>query len=288
MGCTSLSRVGGASLLCAVAVACGTTPAADIQPLQYVALGDSVAAEPGVPDPAPPPGCQKSTNNYPSVLARRLRPVTVTDVTCSGATSADITSRTQLTADGAVPPQIDAVQPDTTLITVTIGGNDVRLAADAAQCRAASLDSPPCVDKFVTNGVDTISAAIDAQPPVWAQMIDDLRTKAPRARIVLVGYPMFIRPGGCFAQQPILPQDGDYFQSKVDELDDHEQQLAADKKVGFFDTRPLSRGHDMCAAPDQRYVEGFNVANPAEPLHPNARGATAIGNGLAAYLEDHR
>lgn len=288
MSRSSLLRISVAALSCAVAVACGTTPAADSAPLRYVALGDSVAAEPGVPDPAPPPGCQKSTNNYPSVLARRLKPAAVTDVTCSGATSADITSRAQLTADGSVPPQIDAVEPDTTLITVTIGGNDVGLAADAAQCRAASLDSPPCVDKFVTNGVDTISAAIAAQLPVWAQMIDDLRSKAPRARIVLVGYPMFIRPGGCFAEQPILPKDADYFQSKVDDIDDHEQQVAADKKVGFFDTRPLSAGHDMCAAPDERYVEGFNVASPAEPLHPNARGAAAMGNGLAAYLDEKR
>lgn len=281
-------RASVATLCCAVAVACGTTPAADNPPLRYVALGDSVAAEPGVPDPAPPPGCQKSTNNYPSVLARRLKPAKVTDVTCSGATSADITSRAQLTADGPVPPQIDAVEPDTTLITVTIGGNDVGLAADAAQCRAASVDSPPCVDKFVVNGVDTISAAIGAQLPVWAQMIDDLRGKAPRARIVLVGYPMFIRPGGCLSEQPILPKDADYFQSKVDEIDDHEQQVAAGKKVGFFDTRPLSAGHDMCAAPDERYVEGFNVASPAEPLHPNARGAAAMADGLAAYLDDKR
>ncbi|HVQ97227.1 MAG TPA: SGNH/GDSL hydrolase family protein [Mycobacterium sp.] len=284
-------RVWFAALLCALLAACGAQPRTHAQPPKpqnYVALGDSVAAEPGVPDPAPPPGCQKSTNNYPSVLARRLKPATVTDVTCSGAISADITSRGQLTSDGTVPPQIDAVNQDTTLITVTIGGNDVGLAADAGQCRAASIDSPPCVDKFVTNGVDSISAAIRAQLPVWAQMIDDLRTKAPRALIIVVGYPMFIRPGGCFAEQPILPKDADYFQSKVDELDDQERQLAADKKVDFFDTRPLSAGHDMCAAPNQRYVEGFIVANPAEPLHPNSMGAAAIGNGLADYISKKR
>ncbi len=278
-------------MLCAVVTACSTPSSTDSrppQPLRYVALGDSVAAEPGVPDPAPPPGCQKSTNNYPSVLARRLDPQSVTDVTCSGAISADITSRAQLTAGGTFPPQIDAVHRDTTLITVTIGGNDVGLAADAAQCEAASIDSPPCMEKFVINGVDSISAAITAQIPVWAQMITDLRTKAPRARIVLVGYPMFIRPGGCFPEQPILPKDADYFQSKVDELDDHEQQLAADKKVAFFDSRPLSAGHDMCAAPNERYVEGFMVANPAQPLHPNAMGAAAIGNSLADYINAQR
>jgi hypothetical protein len=64
--------------------------------------------------------------------------------------------------------------------------------------------------------------------------------------------------------------------------------LAADKKVDFFDTRPLSAGHDMCAAPNQRYVEGFIVANPAEPLHPNSMGAAAIGDGLADNISKKR
>jgi hypothetical protein len=56
-------------------------------------MGDSVAAAPGVPDPAQPEGCHKSTNNYPSVLARRLPATSFIDVTCSGALTEDITSR---------------------------------------------------------------------------------------------------------------------------------------------------------------------------------------------------
>ncbi len=274
-------------LLGAFAVACSAPSPTNAQPpkqVNYVAMGDSVAAEPDVPDPAPPPGCQKSTNNYPSVLARRIKPASVADVTCSGATAAEITSRAQQTSDGAEPPQIAAVRPDTTLITITIGGNDVGLASDASQCYAASIESPPCKAKFVTAGNDSISAAIDSNLPAWATMIDDVRAKAPGARIVLVGYPTYIRPGGCFADQPVLPEDADYFQAKVNELDDRQKQLAAGKGVSYFDTRPLSVGHDMCAAPNQRYVEGFLTVNPAAPLHPNAMGAAAIGNALADYL----
>lgn len=283
----TLARVCLASLLSVVAVACGAPSATKPQPpkqLNYVAMGDSVAAEPRVPDPAAPPGCQKSTNNYPSVLARRINPANFTDVTCSGAISADITSQAQVTAGGAVPPQIDAVKANTTLVTITIGGNDVGLAADASQCRAASIDSPPCADRFVTNGVDSVSEAIDAHVPVWGAMIDDVRAKAPTARIIMVGYPTYIRPEGCFPEQPIVPKDADYFQSKVNEIDDRQRQLAADKGISFFDTRPLSVGHDMCAPPNQRYVEGFVTVNPATPLHPNGMGAAAIGNALADYV----
>ncbi|BBZ11509.1 SGNH/GDSL hydrolase family protein [Mycobacterium branderi] len=247
-------------------------------------MGDSAAAAPGVPDPAPPPGCDKSTNDYPSVLARRLGATSFADVTCSGATTDDIIARAQPTPSGPVPPQIEAVEADTSLITITIGGNDVGLAGDAAQCRAASLESPPCVERFVTNGVDSISAAINAHVPVWAAMVDDVRAKVPAARIVLVGYLTYIRPGGCFPEQPVLPRDADYFEAKVNELDDTQRRLAADKRIDYFDTRPLSVGHDMCAPPDERYVEGFAAANPAAPLHPNAMGAAAVGNALADWL----
>jgi hypothetical protein len=92
-----------ALLVGVVAVACAGPPAASpgpVQRLNYVAMGDSVAAAPGVPDPAPPAGCRKSTNDYPSVLARRLAATTFTDVTCSGATTENITSRPQQTKDG--------------------------------------------------------------------------------------------------------------------------------------------------------------------------------------------
>jgi lysophospholipase L1-like esterase len=276
-----------ASLVAALAVAC-TAPAptgpGPPKYQHYVAMGVSAAAEPGVPRPAPPPGCQKSTNDYPSAFARRIKPTSFTDVTCSGATTGDITSRAQQTPRGAVAPQIDPVGASTDLITITIGGNDVGLASDAAQCRANSLDTPPCVDKFVVDGIDRISAAITAQVPVWGAMIDAVRARAPSARIILVGYLIYIRPGGCFPQQPVLPQDATYFESKINELDDRQKQLAADKRIDYFDTRPLSVGHDMCAPPNERYLEGFVPTQPAEPLHPNALGAAAIGNALADYL----
>ncbi len=43
-----------------------------VRGVKYVALGDSAAAAPPVPDAADPPGCFKSTNDYPAVLAPRI------------------------------------------------------------------------------------------------------------------------------------------------------------------------------------------------------------------------
>jgi lysophospholipase L1-like esterase len=123
-----------------------------------------------------------------------------------------------------------------------------------------------------------------AQLPAWSALIDQLRGAAPHARIVFVGYGTYVRPGGCFPAQPVLPRDADYLQSKLNELDDLQQQLAAEKGIEYFDTRPLSDGHDICAAPGDRYIEGFVTVGSAEPLHPNAFGEMAVGKALAGYL----
>lgn len=269
-----------AAAVCAVPARTTSEPAL-VKPVRYAALGDSAAAAPLVPDAAEPPGCFKSTNDYPAVLARRIAAARFVDVSCSGATAADITDRAQQTSGGGVPPQIDAIAADTDLITITIGGNDIGLASSASRCRRSSLAQPPCFDDFAATGADRFSSAIREQIPTWEAMVDAIRAKAPHARIVLVGYGIYIRPGGCFGQQPINPRDADYFQAKVGEIDDVQRTLAAKKNVEFFDTRPVSTGHDMCAAPDDRYFEGFELAHLAAPLHPNAMGADAVGIALA-------
>ena len=275
------------ALLSATAVGCTgrqTTGHAPVGRLNYVALGDSVAAAPGVPDPAPPAGCRKSTNNYPAVFARRLDFPAFRDVTCSGAKTENVADRPQQTEDGPMPPQIAALSPDTDLVTITIGANDIDLVAAAESCKVRSANPIPCTHEFIVGNVDRISERITAQLPAWSALIDTVRAKAPHARLVMVGYGTFVRPGGCFPDQPVLPGDSDYLQSKVDELDGRQQQLAAGKGIDYFDTRPLTRGHDICAAPGDRYFEGFVTTGTGVPLHPNAFGAAAVGTGLAGYV----
>lgn len=276
--------VGAAILACGACAAPPPGGPGSVAKPGYVALGDSVAAAPGVPEPAEPEACRKSTNNYPSVLARRLDATPFYDVTCSGATTDDVINRQQRTDHGLVARQVDALSAATDLITITVGANDIGLAGDAESCVVRSRNPNPCIGKFVVGDVDRLSALITQQVPVWATMIDQIRAKAPRARIIWVGYGIFIRSGGCFPGQPVLPLDSDYLQAKLSELDDRQRQLAAEKRVDFFDTRGMSQGHDMCAPPAERYIEGYLTQNDAVPLHPTALGATAVGNALTDYI----
>ena len=67
------------------------------EPMRYVALGDSYTSGPLIPfQRLDRIGCLRSTNNYPSVVARRLGHTVLTDVSCAGADTTDVTRPQEL------------------------------------------------------------------------------------------------------------------------------------------------------------------------------------------------
>ena len=80
------------------------------------------AAGPGIV-PVEHRGALRSGRNYAHQVAEALS-LRLADVTCSGATTSNIMTTPQHTLSGTLPPQIDAVTPDTRLATITAGGND--------------------------------------------------------------------------------------------------------------------------------------------------------------------
>jgi hypothetical protein len=92
----------------------------------YVALGDSFSAGPFIPPPDRTMlGCARSLSNYPHLLNAHIKPTTFVDVSCSAAKTADMTESRFLPTLRKVPPQLDALRPETDLVTLTIGGNDL-------------------------------------------------------------------------------------------------------------------------------------------------------------------
>ena len=90
---------------------------------EYVALGSSYAAGPGLGDRVAnsPRRAGRSTRNYAHDLADRLK-LRLTDATYSGATIAQILGREA----GATPiSQLESVTAETRFVTVTGGGNDL-------------------------------------------------------------------------------------------------------------------------------------------------------------------
>ncbi|MGW5216212.1 SGNH/GDSL hydrolase family protein [Streptomyces sp. NPDC004051] len=252
------------------------------EPPRYVALGDSYAAAPLVPpvDPADL-RCLRSLADYPHITAEALG-AELTDVSCSGATSKHLSTAQH----PGTAPQYDALTPDTDLVSVTIGGNDTGLFDEVLGC-INILPRPhgtSCAEENTAGGTDKVRARIDAWAPAFAAVLDEIARRAPRAEVFVVGYGTYFRPDGCHPAQPFWKQDANHLQSAINHLNTALERAAEEHGATFVDTRTLSIGHDICAAPADRHIEGLIPTHAAAPLHPNAAGARAVGEALAAAV----
>lgn len=252
---------------------------------RYVALGDSYTASPQTgPLAGPPPGCDRSLNNYPHLLATRTG-ASLTDVSCGGATTEDLASA-QAVRGGSHPAQFGALRRDTELVTVGVGGNDIGYAEIVRTCLSASPVGTPCRDRYTAGGTDQLRDRIAALGPELASTYTEVRRRAPRAEIFVVGYPSVLpaEGPGCHPTVPYTPGDVAYLRGVLIELNDEIRARAERAGVTYVDTAAPSVGHDACARPGARWIEGLLPAAPAIPLHPNALGQEALAQAVQAAL----
>jgi lysophospholipase L1-like esterase len=249
-------------------------------PGRYVALGDSYTAGPGIPVLRPDPiGCQRSTSNYPALLAAALHIGDFTDVSCSGARTDDMTASQQVPL-GTNPPQFDALRPGTDLVTLTIGGNDIGFADIFQTCARLGVINPfsnPCERQATAGGTDIYAQRIAVTAPKVAQVLQGIRERSPRATVLLVGYLRILPPAvGCYPVFPIARGDVPYLDGLQQRLIAMLADQAGDHGAVFVDVYARSLGHDACQLPGVKWVEGTVPTSPAFPVHPNALGMEAV------------
>jgi lysophospholipase L1-like esterase len=253
---------------------------------KYVALGDSFTAGPLIPrNHGTPWACLRSDHNYPSLLAHALRAGRFVDVSCNAATTADM-FRPQRVLLGSNPAQLDAVTPDTGLVTVGIGGNDVGFSRTLYTCAGLSVTAPhgaPCMKHFGTTLTDRVAAT----GPRVASILQAIHQRAPYAVVVVVGY-LRILPSetGCWPSVPAASGDVPYL-DEVERSLNH--MLAEEARRGgalFADAYRGGGGHDMCSA--QRWVEPIFITHAAAPVHPNALGMRVVAARVLATLRAAR
>lgn len=268
---------------------CGTSVGATAQKFQhYVALGDSYAAGPLIPDLEPKlVGCARSTHNYSSDLARAMGIPTFVDMTCSGAVTDDMTEPQKVPL-GTNPPQFSGLTPDTDLVTVTIGGNDIGFTSIIMTCAERSALEPlgnPCQQHYTSTGPDRLAAAVNAAAPKVATVLTGIRQHAPHSKIVVVGY-LRILPatGGCWPRVPIAAGDVVYLGQIEQDLNGMLATAAKNAGATFVNAGALT-GHDSCAAKAQQWVAAVIPNSPGIPIHPTEAGMSEVANLIAAALK---
>ncbi|WP_372410664.1 SGNH/GDSL hydrolase family protein [Streptomyces luteireticuli] len=240
------------TLTAALALVCAAPlPAADARPAaSYAALGDSFSSGLGAHDyDAASGACFRSPHAYGPRWAAAHHVADFCFPACAGATAHDL-----------VTGQLPALGPETALVTLTLGGNDVDYARVmqacsiglSASCAAEADRAERAMDRTLPARLDEAYAAI--------------AHRAPRARVIVLGYPHLFGGAPCLIPAPPRAH-------RLDAAVDHLDAVIADRTraAGFAYADPRGRfaGHGACAA--DPWINGAGLA-VQESYHPNGEG----------------
>jgi len=231
--------------------------------VDYVALGDSYAA--GYGGGAVLDACGRTAEGYPALLDAQRKVELDADVTCAGATAAS-TPPSPPAGPVDLPEQIASLQAagsinrDTDLVTLTIGGNDVRFTEIVAACAGAALPATcaPALAAAQAYAETTLA-------PQVRQSLEQLRALAPKAELVLVGYPHLFDDAG--VPGLLSPEAAALFNAGTDALNTVLAAQLLDRRSTYVDVVDEFAGHGVGSADPWIIFE----RGPFD-LHPNATG----------------
>ncbi len=236
--------------LCVAVVGAVLVPsAAQAATINYVALGDSYSSGVGA-GPYDGSGCLRSQKSYAPRWAAANAVTSFQFPACGGAVTADV-----------INSQVDSLSASTTMVTVTIGGNDVGFASVMLTCRFGSTSAcTEAIDKARDFAQTTLPGRLDA---TYAT----IRDRAPNAQLIVLGYPRLFETGWCgrFGMSATKRQQ---LNDAADLLNSITAGRAAAAGAAFADLRPYFAGHGVCG--DEPWING--VTRIIEAYHPNDEG----------------
>lgn len=247
---------------------------------RYVALGSSMAAGPGIrPGAAGSPcGSGRSARNYPHLVAEALD-LDLVDVTFSGATTAHVLTEHQL----GTRPQIDVLDGSESLVTITIGGNDVGYVP---LLLAATLPYParlwPAIGALLDRARrDQALAEVGALLRAVGAAV---RERAPHARVLFVDYLTMLPPPGVRAA-PLARAEADLGRHVATELEERTAAAATATGCELIRAAQASRDHHAWSAQPWTVGAGWLLPWRPAPFHPNAAGMRAVAELVVAQIE---
>ncbi|WP_046780628.1 SGNH/GDSL hydrolase family protein [Streptomyces yangpuensis] len=219
----------------------------------YVALGDSYSSGLGAGNYDGTSGnCKRTTRAYPALWAAAHSPQTFAFTACSGARTGDVLSG-----------QLGPLNSGTDLVSITIGGNDAGFSDVMTTCVLQSEST--CV-----NRVNQAKAYVDSTLPAQLdQVYNAIDSRAPAARVVVLGYPRFYKLNGtCTAG--LTEGERAAINGAADHLNAAIAKRAANHGFAFASVAGTFTGHEICSA--SPWLHSVNWLNIPESYHPTAAG----------------
>ncbi|MFK4148331.1 SGNH/GDSL hydrolase family protein [Streptomyces sp. NPDC004065] len=258
----------GSLLLAAAFALTGAATAHASQPAAaggYVALGDSYSSGVGAGSYISSSGsCDRSTKAYPYLWNAAHSPSSFAFTACSGARTDDVLAN-----------QLGPLNSGTSLVSITIGGNDAGFADVMTTCVLQS-------DSTCLSRINTAKAYVDSTlPGKLDNLYSVIRGKAPSARVVVIGYPRFYKLGQtCLG---LSETKRSAINGAADHIDAAIAKAAANHGFVYGDVRTTFTGHEICSG--SSWLHSVNWLNIGESYHPTAAGQSGgylpVLNGAA-------
>ncbi|OZM73744.1 lipase [Amycolatopsis antarctica] len=228
-----------------------TASAAEEAAVNYVALGDSYSAGVGAGDYGDSGSCKRSANAYPQLWANANSPASFEFAACLGAVTDDVLSG-----------QLGALNADTSLVTISIGGNDAGFVDVMIDCTLSNDQG--CVDRVA----EAKAFATSELPGRLDNVYSQIKSKAPNADLVVLNYPRFYEIGGsCNGGLSDVKREA--INSGADALSEVTSERASAAGAKFADVRTNFAGHGICS--EDWWLRSVTVPVD-ESYHPNAAG----------------
>lgn len=266
--------------------------------LNYVALGDSYSSGHGVPpyDPATNVRsgpkrdiCHRSKYAYSRVLEIPHFRLKRSFFACSGATTKDVTSIKQYPGETGDQLSHTKALRAADLVTITIGGNDVRFDQVLKNCIRGSHS---CNHKAILDRARNLE-------PKLISTYAAIRAAVPSTAAVLVlDYPQLFPkhglPNQCQPDELLFTRSTQRFLRRAASLLRTTIADAARRAgVQFVDVMPIFAGHEICG-PDGGWINHILLVpkpgssppvGPGENVaHPNRAGQAAYARAISNYI----
>lgn len=227
------------------------TGTANAAPVNYVALGDSYASGVGTGRyDAASGSCKRGPLAYPALWAASHAVTSFAFVACGGARTGDV-----------INGQVSALSAQTTMVTLQVGGNDAGFGDVVNACTFGS--DQDCVNR--TNQAKTYVQ--NTLPGLLSNVYSTVRSRAPYARVVVMGYPRLYQvPGTCIG-------GSDTKRTAMNAASTVLSQVIAERAAAasftYVDLNSRFSGHQICSY--DWWLNGLTWPT-GESFHPNRAG----------------
>jgi lysophospholipase L1-like esterase len=240
-------------------------PAASAAALpQYVALGDSYSSGVGTREFYEEPGeCDRGPNAYPPKVAA-AKSYTLSFQACSGAKTTEVNEK-----------QLGTLSATTSLVTITIGGNDAGFSNVIINCALYYFTCGSAIseaNEFIKNKL----------PGLLETTYKDIRAKATTAKVVVLGYPKLFTKEGKTCNVNFLTSGNEKKMNESAELLDSVIKARAEaSKFTFVNPTSAFEAHEVCSSSE--WLNG--QSNPlSESYHPNVSGQAEFTSLIEGVL----